>query len=143
MTLPSRPPQVCSRPLDESRRSSAGQSLRRATLGATVVSAVAASICCIGPLAAALLGVTGLGAFVAFEKYRSYLAGITLIFLAGAFYVTYRKKPGVPESCEPGSLCAAAGTTRLERANRIVLWVVTAVVVLVLTFPTWSGWIWG
>lgn len=117
-----------------------GQSLRRATLGATVASAFAASICCIGPLLAALLGATGLGALVAFEKYRSYLTAVTFLFLAGAFYMTYRKKP---EACEPGSLCATAGPTKVERINRIVLWLVTAVVLLVLTFPTWSGRIWG
>lgn len=118
----------------------ASLSLRRATLGVTVASAFAASICCIGPLAAALLGATGLGSLVAFEKYRPYLTGVTLLFLAGAFYMTYRKKP---EACEPGSLCATAGPTRVERINRIVLWVITGVALLVLTFPTWSGWIWS
>ena len=117
-----------------------GQSLRRATLGATVAAALAASICCIGPLAATLLGATSLGALVAFHKYRPYFTGITLLFLAGAFYMTYRKKP---EACEPGSVCAVAGPTRVERINRVVLWGVTVIGLLVLTFPTWSGWIWG
>ena len=117
-----------------------GQSLRRATLGATVTAAVAASICCIGPLAAALLGATSLGALVVFEKYRPYFAGITLLFLAGAFSMTYRKKP---EACEPGSVCAVAGPARVGRINRVILWGVTVIVLLVLSFPTWSGWVWG
>jgi mercuric ion transport protein len=105
-----------------------------------VASALAASICCIGPLVAALLGATSLGALVAFHRYRPYFTGITLLFLAGAFYMTYRKKSQV---CEPGSVCAIAGPTQVERINRVILWVVTAVVLAVLTFPTWSGWIWG
>ena len=129
--------------MTERAKRAEGKTLCRATLGATVASALAASVCCIGPLAAALLGATGLGALVAFEKYRLYFTGLTLLFLSGAFYMTYRKKPSVSEACEPGAQCATTGPTRVEGINRIVLWVVTAVVLLVLTFPTWSGWIWG
>ena len=116
------------------------KSLQRATLGATVASAFAASICCIGPLLALLVGATGLGALVAFHEYRPHFMVATVLLLAGSFYLAYRKKP---VACEPDSVCATAGPTRAERVNRIVLWVVTAVVVLVLTFPNWSGWIWG
>ena len=117
------------------------QALQRAGLTATVVSAVAASICCVGPLAAALLGMTSLGALVKFEKYRPLFTAVTLLFLAGAFYVTYRPKPQA--ACEPGSLCATHGPDRMDRLNRRVLWAATAIVLLVLTFPTWSNWIWG
>ena len=119
-------------------RNAAG--IQRAGLAATLVSALAASVCCIGPLAAALLGVTGLGALVKYEKYRPYFTGLTLVFLAGAFYLTYRKKPA---ECAPGSICATEGPDRVQKISRIVLWLVTAVALIVLTFPTWSGWLWG
>lgn len=122
-------------------RATPGKALRRATLGATVASAFAASICCIGPMAAALLGFTSLGAAVRFHALRPYLAVVTLLCLAGAFYLTYRGKPAA--ACEPGSLCATTEPGRMERLNRVILWVVGAVSLLVLTFPTWSGWIWG
>ena len=115
--------------------------LHRAGVVAPLVSAVAASICCIGPLAAALLGMTSLGALVRFERYRPLFAGVTLLLLAGAFYVTYRPRPQA--ACEPGSLCATHGPDRIARLNRSVLWVVTAIALLVLTFPTWASWIWG
>ncbi len=115
--------------------------LQRAGLAATVVSAIAASICCIGPLAAALFGLTSLGALVKFEKYRPLFTGVTVLLLAGAFYATYRTRPEAP--CEPGSLCATRGPDRMARLNRRVLWVVAGLALLVLTFPTWSGWIWG
>lgn len=115
--------------------------LQRAGIVATVVSAVAASICCIGPLAAALFGLTSLGALVRFEKYRPLFAGVTLLLLAGAFYVTYRPRPQA--ACEPGSLCATQGPERMARLNRRVLWIVAAIALVVLTFPTWSNWIWG
>lgn len=118
-----------------------GKTLRRTTLGAAVASAFAASICCIGPMAAALLGFTSLGAVMRFHALRPYLAVVTLLFLAGAFYLTYRGKP--PAACEPGSLCAITEPGRIQRLNRVILWVVAAVTLLVLAFPTWSGWIWG
>ena len=115
--------------------------VRKASLAATLVSAFAASICCIGPLAAAFLGLTGLGALVKYEPYRPYFAALTLALLAGAFYLTYRPKRAA--ACAPGSLCEEAGPDRIQKLNRAVLWIVTAIVLLVLTFPTWSGWIWG
>lgn len=39
---------------------------------------------------------------------------------------------------EPGG-----GPDRVQKLNRAVLWLVTVVVLLVLTFPTWSSWIWS
>lgn len=120
-------------------RSSNG--FQKASLAATLVSAFAASICCIGPLAAAFLGLTGLGALVKYERYRPYFTGVTLALLASAFYLTYRPKPTAV--CAPGSLCEEAGPDRVQMLNRVVLWIVTTVVLLVLTFPTWSTWIWG
>lgn len=113
--------------------------MQSASLAATLVSAVASSICCIGPLAAALLGLTGLGTLVKYERYRPTFTGLTLAFLAGAFYLTYRAKPA--KACAPGSPCAAEGPEQIQKLNRVVLWIVTAIVALVLTFPTWSGWL--
>jgi mercuric ion transport protein len=114
--------------------------VQRASLAATLASAIAASICCIGPLAAAFLGLTGLGALVKYDRYRPYLAALTLALLAGAFYLTYRPQPVA--ACAPGSLCEEAGPDRVQKLNRAALWIVTVVVLVVLTFPTWSSWIW-
>lgn len=116
-------------------------SLTKAGLAASIVAAVGASICCIGPIAAAFLGLTSMGALVRYEPYRPLLTFVTLAILAGAFYLAYRNRPA--GACEPGSLCATQGVTRVQKMNRIVLWIVTAVVLLILTFPTWSNWILG
>lgn len=116
-------------------------SLTRAGLAASVAAAAGASICCIGPIAAAFLGLTSFGALVKYEPLRPILSIVTLAFLGGAFYLAYRKRPA--EACEPGSLCAIQGPTRVQRINRIVLWVVTALVVIILTFPNWSNWVLG
>ena len=82
-----------------------------------------------------------MGALVKYEPYRPILTLVTLALLAGAFYLAYHKRPA--ETCEPGSLCATQGVTRVQKMNRIVLWIVTALVLLILTFPTWSNWVLG
>jgi len=115
------------------------RSLTKAGLAASVVAAIGASICCIGPIAAAFLGLTSFGALVKYEKFRPLFSGLTFLLLAGAFYLTYRRRPA---ACEPSSICATHPTA-VSRINRIALWVVTAIVLIVLTFPTWSNWILG
>lgn len=117
------------------------KSISKAGLLAAVAAALGASICCIGPILAAFLGLTSFGALVKYEPLRPLFAGITVAFLGTAFYFAYRKRPA--EACEPGSICATQGPTRVLRINRIVLWVVTAIVLVILTFPTWSNWVLG
>lgn len=117
------------------------RSLTKVGLTASVAAAVGASICCIGPIAAAFLGLTSMGALVKYEPYRPLLTVVTLAILAGAFYLAYPKRPS--EACAPGSVCATQGETRVQTINRVVLWIVTAVVLLILTFPTWSNWVLG
>ena len=116
-------------------------SFGKAGLVASTLAAFAASICCIGPIAAAFLGLTSFAALVKYEPYRPIFTVVALASLGGAFYLAYRTPP--VEACEPGSLCAEHGPTRMRRANRAVLWVVTAVVLVVLTFPYWSNWFLG
>lgn len=113
--------------------------VQKTGLAAAVATALAASICCIGPLAAAFLGLSSLSALVQFETYRPLFTVVTITVLAGAFYLTYRKKPTA--ACEPGSVCNQQGPGRIERLNRMVLWTVAAIVLIVLTFPTWSAWV--
>src|SRR5260370_40526786 len=97
------------------------RSLTKAGRAASSVAAVGASICCIGPIAAAFLGLTSLGALVKYERFRPLFSGLTLLLLAGALYLTYRRRPA--SACEPGSICATHPTT-VSRINRIALLVV-------------------
>jgi mercuric ion transport protein len=114
------------------------RSLTKAGLVASVFAAIAASICCIGPIAAAFLGFTSFAALVKYEPLRPLFTAVTVAFLGGSFYLAYRKPP--VETCEPGSLCAEHN---LPRFTRVLLWIVTAIVFVVLTFPTWSNWVLG
>ena len=97
-------------------------------------SAIAASICCFGPLALALLGLGGGALLLKFAPYRPYFLGVAALFLGAAFYLTYRRP--ARENCEPGLACASP-TTR--RGQKIALWVVAVIVALAAAFPYLSG----
>jgi mercuric ion transport protein len=101
-----------------------------------VASAVAASICCFGPLALALLGLGGGALLLKLEPYRPYSLASAVLFLGGAFYLAYRRRPG--EECASGSACVEPST---RSGQRIALWIVAAVVVLAAAFPYFSNWL--
>lgn len=94
----------------------------------SVVSAIVASLCCIGPAVLAIVGAGSLGAFAAFEKYRLYFIGLTAILLGAAFYLTYRKRE---VTCEDGS-CKIEGAGKW---NKISVWSATIIAVLAIAYP--------
>lgn len=58
--------------------------LTAASVGGAIVAAFAASLCCLGPLIFAALGLGGAGLLVKFEAYRPYFAALTLVLSAQA-----------------------------------------------------------
>lgn len=115
--------------------------MSRGTLAAGLLAAFAASLCCIGPVAAALLGVSSLAALGKYESLRPLFAGVTVLALGYAFYAAYRK-PTV-EICADGSICQTHGRERVKRLNRLVVWIVAVIAAVVLTFPSWSSFVLG
>ncbi len=103
-------------------------------LTGAVVAAVTASLCCILPLIAAVLGFTGFAASQFFEHWRPYLLVVTLGLLALGFYVAYRSPRR--RACEVGSVCER---TPIGRWNRAALWLVAVSVVVLAAFPYYSG----
>ena len=104
----------------------------KAVIG-SVLAAVGASICCIGPVALSALGAGALGAATTrFAAYRPIFVAATVVLLGTAFYTTYRG-----ERCGPDGACRPATL----RARKILLWVATVVVVLLVTFPYYVGFI--
>ena len=59
---------------------------------AAAITSTAASICCIGPLAIALLGVNGAILAAAFKPYRGYLLSASFALLAGSFWSVYGRR---------------------------------------------------
>lgn len=87
-----------------------------------------ASLCCIGPIMLAGLGLGGAGLVTGLEAYRPYMMGVTFIFLGAAFFMTYRKHE---EVCEDGTCKVRRGS----KGNQITLWTVTVLALLFLAFP--------
>ena len=99
----------------------------------TALTSAAASVCCIGPLAIALLGVNGAILAAAFKPYRVYLLSGSLVLLVGAFWSAYRRAPA-----RGGATCPVPA----GRSTRIVLWValglwIGAVVIQYLANRLW------
>ena len=104
--------------------------------GGAIASAIAASICCFGPLALAFLGLGGGALLLKLEPYRPYSLGAAVLFLGAAFYLAYRRSP--EEECAASSACAAPSS---RRGQRVALWIVAAIVVLAAAFPYFSRWL--
>lgn len=100
---------------------------------ASVVAAIAASLCCILPIAFAILGVSVVGASAAFAAWRPYLLGVTGLLLAAGFYFAYRPRK---TACAPGEACAAPSA---QRRGRAALWIGTVLVIGFAAFPAYSG----
>ncbi|AAZ97292.1 putative mercuric transport protein [Thiobacillus denitrificans ATCC 25259] len=95
------------------------------------IAAVAASLCCVGPLVLVMLGIGG--AWVAnlavLEPFRPYFLGAAVIALFFAWKKIYRAPAA---ACTPASLCAMPQTNRVYK---MMFWVVAALVALALIFP--------
>jgi mercuric ion transport protein len=116
-------------PVDKSQRVTVAASI------SSVLSALLASACCIGPLVLALLGIGGAGLLVKFEPYRPYFMAVTFALLGTGFYFTYRK----PRTVSAGGVACDCPAPRASRAGKILLWVATAAVAAFLPFPYFAG----
>lgn len=109
------------------------KALQKASLGGSIVAAITASLCCIGPVVAVALGAGGFAASAIFEKWRPVFLGVTFALLALAWYLTYRKPKAV---CEEGAACA---TKPVAKWNKVILWFSTAFVLVAAAFPSLSS----
>jgi mercuric ion transport protein len=111
-----------------------GVACRRATERLAVISgilgAIAASSCCVLPLAFVSVGVSGawIGNLTALAPYQPYILALTLVMLGYGFYCVYRRSR------------AACSETNCERplpsrAVKLGLWVGAILVVVALIFP--------
>lgn len=102
----------------------------------SVIAALGASACCLGPVVFSILGAGALSvASTKLEPLRPLFVGLTAVLLSAAFVVTYRRTPA--EACAPGETCPPAG----NRAAKIILWVATIVALLLVTFPYYIDWV--
>lgn len=105
--------------------------LKTGSLIGAIVSAFLASLCCVGPLVFAVLGLGGAGLLLKLEPYRPYFTVITLALLAGGFFLTYRN----PKSAAPTGDDCGCEQPRSNRLWKWMLWTSTALVLGFLLFP--------
>jgi mercuric ion transport protein len=103
------------------------------TLLGAIGAAVAASACCLGPLALAGLGAGTVAAAQQLELLRPLFLALTFLFLGFGFYLAYRKPKQA--ACE-GEVCEQP---RAARWGRPLLWVVTVFVLALVAFPYYYG----
>ncbi|MBI3146111.1 MAG: mercury transporter MerT [Pseudogulbenkiania sp.] len=100
------------------------------SLVASVLSAIGASACCVGPLVLLALGIGGawVGNLTAMEPYRPVASGLTLLFLGLAFRQLYL----VPQACAVGMSCTDPQALRRQRR---VFWGVAVLLLALLAVP--------
>lgn len=102
-------------------------------LGASILSAITASLCCITPVLALIAGTSGVAStFSWIEPFRPYLIVLTLLALGFAWYQKLKPEKEIDCECE-----------RDEKPNFIqsktFLGVVTVFAIVMLAFPYYSS----
>ncbi len=100
------------------------------------IAAMAASVCCVGPLILLALGVGGawVSYLTALEPLRPYLMGGSFLLLLYAFYRIYRKPRA--QKCADGRYCA---NPKSDKINKISLWIVTVFIIALFATPYIAG----
>ena len=108
--------------------------------GGSVVAAAAtvASACCWLPLLLVAFGASAAGVSATFERFRPIMLGSAAVLLAVGFCLVYFRK----KACAPDEACTAP-RPRIERLNRVMLWVAALAVLAFGAFPKYVGVIGG
>tara|TARA_B100000749_G_scaffold278647_1_gene269762 strand:+ start:338 stop:688 length:351 start_codon:yes stop_codon:yes gene_type:complete len=106
----------------------------KGSLIGAIIAAVIASLCCIGPLFLLTIGLGG--AWVSTLTQLDYLRPIgiiiTVIFLILAFWKLYITS----KHCSIDKSCASPQILRIQR---IIFWIVTVALILLLAFPWYAS----
>jgi mercuric ion transport protein len=102
-------------------------------LWASVLAAIAGSLCCVAPLVLITLGISGawISRLTALEPYRPIFVGVMVLFLGLAFRQLYI----VPVRCAPGEACA---NPRVQRRQRQIFWVVVVGLAVLIALPWYA-----
>lgn len=93
--------------------------------GGSILTAILASSCCIGPLILTAIGMSGLGFIGPIARYRPVFIGITFALIGVSYYFTYGRK----KAC-----CCPGESVKKRWAQEVPLWVITAIAVGLVAF---------
>ena len=101
-------------------------------IGAGLLTAIAASLCCITPVLALVAGTSGLAStFSWLEPFRPYFIGLTILVLGFAWYQKFKPKKQIDCNCE---------TEEKPKfiQSKMFLGIVTAFAIVMLAFPYYA-----
>lgn len=100
----------------------------------SIVSAVAASSCCVVPLILVSLGISGtwVGSLTALEQYKPIFLTMTVLALAAGFWQVYFKSK---VTCEGNNYCKPLTS---GRAVKYELWIATLITLLSTSIDFWA-----
>jgi mercuric ion transport protein len=102
-------------------------------IGAGLLTAITASLCCITPVVALIAGTSGIAStFFWIEPFRPYLIAMTILILAFAWY--QKLKPQKEIDCE----CETDEKPKFIQTKSF-LGIVTAFAIIMFAFPYYSG----
>ena len=70
----------------------------------SILAAIAASLCCIGPIVLAVTGMGSMALFSRFETARPYLLGLSIVLMSAGLYWAWRNRR---TACAPDGSCGA------------------------------------
>ena len=102
-------------------------------IGAGLLTAITASLCCIAPVLALIAGTSGIAStFSWIEPYRPYLIGLTILVLGFAWYQKLKPKKEIDCECEIDEKPKFIQT-------KTFLGIITVFATIMLAFPYYSG----
>ncbi|AZJ36666.1 mercuric transport protein MerTP [Tenacibaculum singaporense] len=102
-------------------------------IGAGLLTAIAASLCCITPVLALIAGTSGIASvFSWIEPFRLYLIGLTILVLGFAWYQKLRHRKEIDCECETDEKPKFT-------QSKTFLGAVTVFAIMMLAFPYYSG----
>lgn len=102
-------------------------------IGAGLLTAIAASLCCITPVLAIIAGTSGLAStFSWLEPFRPYFIGLTILVLGFAWYQKLKPKKQIDCNCD---------TEEKPKffQSKMFLGIVTAFAIIMLAFPYYTS----
>lgn len=102
-------------------------------IGAGLLTAVTASLCCITPVLALIVGTSGIAStFSCLETFRPYLIGFTILVLGFAWYQKLKPKNNIDCDCETDQKASFY-------ESKLFLGFVTVFAIAIIVFPNYSS----
>ena len=109
-------------------------------IGAGLLTAFTASLCCITPVLALIAGSSGIAStFSWIEPFRPYLIGLTIIVLGFAWYQKLKPKTEIDCDCETDDMPAGKAGKPTFIQRKMFLGLATAFALVMLAFPYYSS----